>query len=110
MQSTAVNGTRLQFKGLRHSTRLPCRLHVCAASSEPAQLVVAQQQQDAVKHVLRAVAIAAAVYAGASAAPAYAWDHGWKPRRHHRRMTDSKSGRLDIQAMLQVDLQCKFLQ
>ena len=50
---------------------------------------------------MRAVAFVAVLSFTLAPGKAQAWGHDWKPRRHHRRMTDSRAA-VDVKSVFQV--------
>lgn len=61
------------------------------------------QREDKATHKavseLRAVAVVIVLAHAVAASEAQAWDHSWKPRRHHKRMTERS---IDVKQFFQV--------
>ena len=102
MSQTLFHGHRLSVKPLRRTRSLPPKPLASATRPEPPSSAGQEQQQQTLQSSFRAVAIAAAVYTTCSSPPAQAWDHSWKPRRHHRRLGDSKTATFNVQEFFRV--------
>ena len=50
---------------------------------------------------MRAAAVVAALSFALAPGKAQAWEHSWKPRRHHKRMTESRV-KFDVKQFFEV--------
>ena len=101
---TCLRATRFRGVNCLHVRCLPARRFRKTAAqclqNGPPQ-AESLEAEDRSINGMRAVAFVAVLSFTLAPGKAQAWGHDWKPRRHHRRMTDSRAA-FDIKSVLQV--------
>ncbi len=101
---TCLRATRIRGVSCLHVKCLPAR-RFCKTAAQYTQNGPPQAEfreaEDRSINGMRAVAFVAVLSFTLAPGKAQAWGHDWKPRRHHRRMTDSRAA-FDLKSVFQV--------
>ena len=103
-RETCLRATRVRGVNRLHMKCLPAR-RFCKTAAQctlngPPQ-ASSREDEDRSINGMRAVAFVAVLSFTLAPGKAQALGHDWKPRRHHRRMTDSRAA-LDVKSVFQV--------
>jgi hypothetical protein len=101
---TCLPATRVRGVNCLHVKCLPAR-RFCKTAAQCTQhgppQASSREVEDRSINGMRAVAFVAVLSFTLAPGKAQAWGHDWKPRRHHRRMADSRAA-FDVKSVFQV--------